>query len=164
MSAARPDPEAIYKAFIEFVSSTNWPRSFDILQARRDLLLPLGGRLLLIQFLAEPDDKEVRQRFALHLTLLEIAAADGIDAARRLVDDALRQGQQGGEGSHAEMHSFVSSGYGAPASRPAPAPAQPIAPQSSGSSALDEILKHLPPEERAQVLANLNGAQQGRGH
>jgi hypothetical protein len=160
MSTARPDGEEIYKAFIEFVSSTNWARSFDILEARRDLLLPLGARLLLIQFLAEPDDKEMRQRFALHLTLLEIAAADGIAAARSLVDDALRQGQQGGAGNDVAMHSTIvtSSGYGVPAGGSAPSPAR-AATNQSGDSNLEEILKHLPPEEQAQVRRNLGLAQ-----
>lgn len=173
MSTAQPDAEAIYKAFIEFVSSTNWSRSFEILEARRDLLLPLGARLLLIQFLAEPDDKEVRQRFALHLTLLEIAASDGIAAARGLVDEATRQGNQGGAGNHAEMHSSIvtSSGHFSPAGPPPPPPTRPVVPGSGGSSggsrstgnkALDDILSKLPPDEREQVLRNLDGAGQGR--
>lgn len=172
MSTAQPNAEAIYEAFIDFVSSTNWSRSFDILEAQRDLLLPLGARLLLIQFLAEPDDKEVRQRFALHLTLLEIAAADGITAARSLVDEAMRQGNEGGAGNHAEMQTSIltSSGHLSPSGPPAPPPTRPVVPQggggsrSTGNSALDDILSKLPPDEREQVLRNLDGARQGQTH
>ena len=164
MSTAQPDGEAIYQAFIEFVSSADWARSFAVLEARRDLLLPLGARLLLIRFLAEPDDKELRQRFALHLTLLEIAAADGIAAARTLVDEALRAGgQQGPSASHAEMHDTIvtSSGYAVPAGGPSPAASRPPSSGGGGNDNLEEILRRLPPEEREQVTRTLGLAQGG---
>ena len=165
-SNSAPDPKEVLDAFAEFVQASDWGRSFEILEARQYTLLNLGARLILIQTVAEPDDKKMRQQLAMHLMLLEIAAHDGIAAARKMVEDAAQAGRQQqaqGQSRPAEvdlMSTMTTGGYGSGAPSGSGSGSR-----SSGSPAdadLERMLAHLSPEERRAVIEALRNAQGGR--
>lgn len=147
------DPQGVFEAFMAFVQGDDWNQSFAILEARQASLLPLPARLLIIQIVIASDEEKVRKTFAQHLSLIEIAATEGIAAARRMVERAP-------DVDVSQLSTMTADPAQSPGAGPAAGPSRP---QGGGDSDLDGIFARLSPEERQQVEAQLRQAHPADG-